>query len=84
MLSNYASKVARLDVSSECVVLENMPDATDVSEWAYSSVGWAIDNGLVSGVAESDGNYLQPSGNAWRSSMAKMASVLCFNMLKVW
>lgn len=58
--------------------LDALPDAGSVSDWARSSVAWALDNGVINGVSQADGSRLvDPQGNVTRGQMAAiMANAL--------
>ena len=75
MLARYAGKVGDLDVSSDCKILDSMPDATEVSSWARNDVGWAMDKRIVTGDITAGIAHVNPQGNALRCQMAKMVSV---------
>ena len=72
-----------MTVSSNCAKLDALPDAGSVSDWARASVGWCMDNDIMNGVNVEGTAYAQPSGNAWRASMASMAAVLHRDVLKL-
>ncbi len=76
MLANYAAQVANIVTETDESLLDAMPDAGEVDNWARESVGWALDAGLMSGVVEANGSYVRPLATAQRCAMAKMASVL--------
>ncbi len=76
MLTNYAAQVTCIAIETNGAMLDKMPDANDVDDWARESVSWAMDAGLISGVAETDGSYVRPLATAQRCAMAKMASAL--------
>ena len=48
------------------------PDAAKVQAWAEEPVKWAVDAGLISGVAKNGVDYLDPNGNATRAQAARM------------
>lgn len=76
MLSNYASKIAGLDVSSTMSLASALKDWGSVSSWAREAMGWALDEGIMSGVQQSDGSRaLQPQATAQRCQMATMIAV---------
>lgn len=52
-------------------------DASQVSSYAVESMGWAIGNGLISGV---DNNTLAPKGNATRAQVAMVLMRFCKNI----
>ena len=76
MLANYAREIEGIVTDTDGTLLNAMPDAGSVDDWARESVGWAMDSGLMSGVVEADGAYVRPLATAQRCAMAKMASVL--------
>ncbi len=76
MLANYAAQVANIVTETDESLLNAMPDAGEVDDWARESVGWALDAGLMSGVVEANSSYVRPLATAQRCAMAKMASVL--------
>ena len=75
MLARYAKNVGELDISSNCKILESMPDATNVSSWARNDVGWAMDKRIVTGDITEGVAHVNPQGKALRCQMAKMVSV---------
>ena len=76
MLSNYASKIVGMDTSSAMAKASAMPDWARVSAWAREAVGWALDEGIMSGVQVSGSRReLQPQGSAVRCQMATMVAV---------
>jgi surface protein len=85
MIANYAEKIGGMTVASDCSRLDALPDAGSVSDWARTSVGWCMDNDIMNGVRDDATGtaYAQPSGNAWRASMASMATVLHRDVLKL-
>ena len=49
------------------------PDAGKVAEWAQTPIEWAVNAGLISGVAKPDGKtYLDPNGTATRAQATVM------------
>lgn len=76
MLSNYASKIAGIDVSSDLTALKAIAGADEVSDWAMDAMGWAVDNGILSGDMSSGAAQVNPQGTAQRCMAAKMMSVL--------
>ena len=81
MLCNYAEKVERIDVSSNCRALDAIDGADDVSSWARAAMGWAVDAGLLSGVETPSGREVRPQDNANRAQMAVMSVNLVTNVL---
>lgn len=76
MFANYARYVGDLDVSSSCMIEQTMPDHEYVSDFAYESVGWALDNGIIGGVPINGVNYIEPQSHATRCQAVKMLAVL--------
>ena len=83
MIANYAERIGGMTVASDCAKLDALPDAGSVSDWARASVGWCMDHDIMNGVNVEGTAYAQPSGNAWRASMASMAAVLHRDVLKL-
>lgn len=55
----------------DCVVLAGFADSSQISNWAYDSMSWAVGTGLIRGINDSQGRtYLQPQGNALRCQAA--------------
>ena len=52
--------------------LSVFPDGESVRSWAKESVEWAVDAGLISGVAKNGVNYLTPDGTATRAQATVM------------
>lgn len=52
-------------------------DASQVSSYAVDSMGWAIGNGLISGIGN---NTLAPKGNATRAQVATILMRFCENV----
>lgn len=75
MLANYAEKVAGLDASSDCSRLDAIAGSSGVSSWARPQMGWAVDQGILSGVVVDGVAWVDPQGTAQRCQVAKMASV---------
>lgn len=76
MLCNYASKIAHCDTTSTGAKVDAMPDAASVSDWAYDSLGWAMDHGLISGDTSTGTPHVNPQGTALRCQAAKMIAAL--------
>lgn len=56
--------------TSATASLDAFPDAGDTSRYAVSALEWGVGAGLISGVATSSGNQLQPKGTATRAQAA--------------
>ena len=55
----------RADISS-------FPDVSKVADWAKTPIEWAVNAGLISGVAKDGKNYLDPNGTATRAQATVM------------
>lgn len=74
MLASYATEVAGLTVASDGSALSEMNDSADVSEFALEAMGWAVDEGILTGDATT--GLALPQGLAERAQVAKMITVL--------
>lgn len=52
--------------------LSSFPDVSKVADWAKTPVEWAVQAGLISGVAKDGKNYLDPNGTATRAQATVM------------
>ena len=52
--------------------LSAFPDALDVSGWAAEGMNWAVNEGLINGVAVQGTSFLQPKATATRAQIAAM------------
>ena len=75
MLANYAN-FKGYDTASDKTALKNISRWREADSWALDSLGWCVDQGLMSGKDTPSGAYLDPMGSTWRSAMAKMIMVL--------
>ncbi len=75
MLANYAS-FKGYDTASDKTALMRISGWREADSWALDSLGWCVDQGLMSGKDTPSGAYLDPMGSTWRSAMAKMIMVL--------
>lgn len=80
MLSNYASRIAKLSVSGSSSSYAAMSDSSDVSSWAEKPVGWCFTCGLMSG----SGGKIDPKGGATRAQAAKMLVALYDRATSPW
>ncbi|MDN0070295.1 MBG domain-containing protein [Collinsella ihumii] len=76
MLANYAKEIGGVTVASSGQALDAINGASEVANWARTSVAWAVDQGIISGEVDNGVAYVNPSGDAWRCAAAKMFSVL--------
>lgn len=82
MLANFASEVEGVDVSSDCEAMDAIVGSEDVSSWAREAMGWAVDEGILSGsLLPSGERNLQPGATAQRAQMMTMAVNLIQNVL---
>ena len=75
MLANYAN-FKGYDTASDKAALMRISGWREADSWALDSLGWCVDQGLMSGKDTPSGAYLDPMGATWRSAMAKMIMVL--------
>ena len=75
MLANYAS-FKGYDTASDKTALMKISGWSEADSWALDSLGWCVDQGLMSGKDTPSGAYLDPMGSTWRAAMAKMIMVL--------
>lgn len=75
MLANYAN-FKGYDTASDKAALMRISGWREADSWALDSLGWCVDQGLISGKDTPSGAYLDPMGSTWRSAMAKMIMVL--------
>lgn len=75
MLANYAN-FKGYDTASDKAALMRISGWREADSWALDSLGWCVDQGLMSGKDTPSGAYLDPMGPTWRSAMAKMIMVL--------
>ncbi|MBQ7499449.1 MAG: S-layer homology domain-containing protein [Clostridia bacterium] len=68
ILRNYANHIMLRTKSPTVDVLDTFADKDDVSDWAVDSVGWAVQNGIISGT----GNGIKPKDLATRAQVAVM------------
>ena len=66
MLYRYAGNGAQADLS----VLDKYADASQVSDWARPAMAWAVENGYVNGVSDTQ---LAPAETATRAQIAAIA-----------
>ena len=70
----FAAILYRWMVGDEELELEDalaeFPDADTVSNYAVDAVNWAVNAGLISGIAQDDVAYLAPQGNTTRAQAA--------------
>lgn len=62
-------------MSSDCAALDAIAGAQGVSGWARPQMGWAVDQGIISGAVVDGVAWVDPQGTAQRCQVAKMATV---------
>lgn len=75
MLAEYARQICRIDTTSDCAAASQLPDWDATSEWAREYVGWAVEEGIITGSVESGVTYLRAGNGATRVQAAKMLMV---------
>lgn len=71
VLANCSAKSEDLPSAQESSkVLSSFKDGQSVSAWAQANMAWAVENGLVSGYDEPDGQYLRPGEEVARERVA--------------
>lgn len=83
MLANYAKLVGAITVASDCTALDAIAGSDQVADWARTSVGWCVDQGIISGEVTGGVAYVNPDGSAWRCAAAKMVGVLHRDVLNL-
>ena len=83
MLANYASRIGGMTVSSTGQALDAINGADQVSDWARTSVAWAVDQGIISGEVVDGVAWVNPGNEAWRCAAAKMFAVLHRDILRL-
>lgn len=64
MLANYAKEIGGVTVASSGQALDAINGASEVANWARTSVAWAVDQGFISGEADNGVAYVNPNGDA--------------------
>lgn len=71
VLANCSAKSEDLPSAQESSkVPSSFKDGQSVSAWAQANMAWAVENGLVSGYDEPDGQYLRPGEEVARERVA--------------
>jgi len=79
MLSAYA-QLKHYDTNASQLELDRFGDEEKISDWARSSLAWAVKVGVMCGSAH-EVPLLNPKGNATRAECAAMMKKLCENIL---
>ena len=83
MLANYAERVAGLSISTTGAALDRIAGSNQVASWAREQMGWAVDQGIISGEMVNGTAWVNPNGTAQRCAVAKMASVFHRDVLNL-
>ena len=72
IIANYAATLNGVDVEGQTDQgkLASMPDGSQVSDWARSSVAWALTRGVINGVDIDGQPYVKPQDQLVRIQMA--------------
>ena len=80
MMYNYAIQYRRLEPGTGAD-LSHYADVDRLSSWAQTSMAWAVENKIVSGVESGGVLTLEPQRSATRAEMATMLRAFCENIL---
>lgn len=80
MMYNYAVKYMGMEFGAGAD-LSRFPDQSRVSSWARTAMGWAVENGIISGVRNGSSLTLEPGRSATRAEMATMLRAFCEKIL---
>lgn len=80
MMYNYASKYMNL-TGGAGADLSRYADLNRLSGWARPAMAWAVEQGIVSGVANGSTLTLDPQRSATRAEMATMLQAFCEKIL---
>lgn len=81
MLANYASKIGRVDTSTDLSVAMSMSGWNEVGSWAQAAMGWAVDKGVITGSVVNGVARLNPTGTATRAQAGVMIARLYRDVL---
>lgn len=81
MMYNYAVKYLGMEFGAGAD-LSRFPDRGQVSGWAETAMGWAVENGVIGGVRNGSTLTLEPRRSATRAEMATMLRSFCEKILK--
>ena len=81
MLMNYASKVGRLNTSSNLAAASSMSGWDKVGSWAQAAMGWAVDKKIITGSVFDGVAQLLPEGTATRAQAGVMVARLYRDVL---
>lgn len=83
MLANYAERIAHRSTSTTGAALDRIAGSNEVASWAREQMGWAVDEGIISGEMVNGTAWVNPNGTAQRCAVAKMASVFHRDVLNL-
>ena len=81
MLANYASKIGRVDTSTDLSAAMSMSGWNEVGSWAQAAMGWAVDKGVITGSVVNGVARLNPTGTATRAQAGVMIARLYRDIL---
>ena len=82
ILTEYMTKVLKLERTWTPADLSVFPDAGSVSGWAKDALADAVALGLISGASNGGQTYLEPQGSATREQVATILMEFCKNVKK--
>ncbi len=69
-------RLAKAEGATDESVLDGLPDASSVSDWARGGAAWAVSAGVITGAEREDGSrWIEPGRNLLREEIAKMMCV---------
>lgn len=78
ILQKYAQYKGYDMAANKEVDLQSYSDAASISDWAYASMQWICDSGIVGGMPGTNGDIiLAPAGHATRAQVATMLMTFC-------
>ena len=82
ILTEYMTRVLKLERTWTPADLSAFPDAGSVSGWAKDALADAVALGLISGASNGGQTYLEPQGSATREQVATILMEFCKNVKK--
>ena len=82
ILTEYMTRVLKLERTWTPADLSIFPDAGSVSDWAKDAMADAVALGLISGASNGGQTYLEPQGSATREQVATILMEFCKNVKK--
>ena len=82
ILTEYMTRVLKLERTWTPADLSVFPDAGSVSGWAKDALADAVALGLISGASNGGQTYLEPQGSATREQVATILMEFCKNVKK--